>query len=295
MSLELYCRDRLVVLGTNATVYEAARAMQANHIGAIVVEDRSGIVGVLTDRDVALRVSGANLIADETLVYEVMTVGPATVSIDDSEEAALELMRDLRLRRLIITDRGRVAGIVTLDDLLLSGGASLGDVRNVVRAQLAAGAPGKPFGYVRPQRSYRRGSPERRREARRESTLHAFAHRLMERVGLSEPDDALEAFEVVAGDIVRRLMPREAHAFVSQLPALMRERLMRLPPGPDRRITPRLVIEHMARRLNLDFDRAEDLVYRTSQALTDMVSEGELADARGQLPAELKPLLQPAA
>jgi uncharacterized protein (DUF2267 family) len=295
MSLEFYCRDRLVVLGTDATAYEAARAMQANHIGAIVVEDRDGVTGIITDRDIALRVAGDNLISDETLVYEVMTVAPATISIDESEEAALELMRDMRVRRLIITDRGRVAGIVTLDDLLLSGMAPLGAVRNVVRAQLAAGAPGKPFGYVRPQRSYRRGPPERRREARRESTMHAFANRLMERLDLHDANDALDAFEVVAGDIVRRLMPREARAFTSQLPALMRERLLGLPPGPDRRITPRLVVEHMARRLNLDYGRAEDLVYRASQALTELVSEGELSDARSQLPADLKPLLQPAA
>src|SRR5262249_10075524 len=160
--------------------------------------------------------------ADEVLVYEVMSAAPVTLWVDDTEEMALGLMRSRGLRRLLILDPHGLAGVVSLDDLILSGAATVEGVRAVIRSQLAAGR----------RRGLRHGQqPERHRAARRENTLHAFARRLMELLEVNDPDRALAAFDVVAGNIVRRLMPGEAHAFTSQLPMLVRNRLLDLPAG----------------------------------------------------------------
>jgi CBS domain-containing protein/uncharacterized protein (DUF2267 family) len=295
MSLERYCRDRLVVLKPDHSAYDAARAMENNHVGALVVQDRRGVVGIVTDRDLALGIVGGGLLAHETLVYELMSIDLATVSIDDDEGDALEVMQRRRVRRVIVLDRGHLAGIVTLDDLVLSGAADLDDVQRVISAQLLEPAPLKPWGELRPTRQTRRGDGERRREAHRENTLHHFVRRLMRALDFEDEHMALDAFEVVASNIARRLMPREARAFTSQLPSLLRERLLDLPAGPDRRITRRLIIDEMADRLGVDLERAADIVHRVSRAMGELVSSGELEDARGQLPTDLKPLLQPGA
>lgn len=295
MSLERYCRDRLVVLKPDHSAYEAARAMDHNHVGALVVQEGHAVIGIVTDRDLALAVVGADLPAHETLVYEIMSLDPVTVSVDDDEGDAIEAMERRRVRRAIILDQGHLAGIVTLDDLLLSGAADLDDVQRVISAQLLEPSSGKPWGEVRPTRAHRRGDADHRREAHRENTLHHFVRRLMRALDLENEHMALDAFEVVASNIARRLMPREAHAFTSQLPALLRERLLDLPAGPDRRITRRLIIEEMADRLDVDYERAADIVHRVSRAMGELVSAGELEDARGQLPTDMKQLLQPSA
>ena len=58
MSLERYASKRMVVQTPNTTVYDAVRAMEANHIGVVVVHDGEDVKGLVTDRDLALRVIG---------------------------------------------------------------------------------------------------------------------------------------------------------------------------------------------------------------------------------------------
>src|SRR5688572_12781849 len=58
LPLARYIGRRLVVLGEKDSVRSAARAMEANNIGAVLIEDRGGLVGLITDRDLALDVVG---------------------------------------------------------------------------------------------------------------------------------------------------------------------------------------------------------------------------------------------
>src|SRR5262245_47415244 len=124
MSLDRYCRDRLVVLNPRSSAYEAGRAMANNHVGAVLVEHRQRLEGIVTDRDLAMKVVGRGLDSKDTQLSEVMTAAPETIDIEANEDDALELMSRLHLRRLVVTQNGgKVAGIVTLDDLLISGAA----------------------------------------------------------------------------------------------------------------------------------------------------------------------------
>ncbi|MEO8181672.1 MAG: CBS domain-containing protein, partial [Deltaproteobacteria bacterium] len=148
MSLEKYRLDRIVMQSQDGSVYNAVRAMESNHIGLVVVADHGRVTGVLTDRDVALRVVSFQLDPTQTALRDVMTEQPATLPIEASEQQALELMRDRHVRRIPLLENDTVVGLVTVDDLLLSQTADLELLREVVRAQLAEPAAFKAKGEL---------------------------------------------------------------------------------------------------------------------------------------------------
>ena len=73
MSLRSYQWPRLVILKPNTSVLEAARALDNNQVGAIVVQHEGRVAGIVTDRDLAVRVLGQGLDARDTTLAKVMT------------------------------------------------------------------------------------------------------------------------------------------------------------------------------------------------------------------------------
>lgn len=74
---------------------------------------------IVTDRDLAVRVVGQGLVPERTTLDEVMSTDIATLSPEDSQADAIRLMYRRKVRRIPLTDGGRLVGMVTLDDLLL--------------------------------------------------------------------------------------------------------------------------------------------------------------------------------
>jgi uncharacterized protein (DUF2267 family) len=114
---------------------------------------------------------------------------------------------------------------------------------------------------------------------------------VQEATGLDDFAQALAALEAVVGGIVRRLPPDEASDFMAQLPSELRERLLALPPGPDRGLTLETIAVEIAKRLDVDVAVASTLAHRVGTALRYLVSPGELAHVKAQLPEALRPLL----
>jgi len=102
------------------SVLEAARRMRERRVGVLVAVDGLGRpVGLVTDRDLALRVVADGGDPRTTAVGDVMTERPKTVSESTPIESALALMRSGSFRRLpVVNDDGKLVGIVTLDDVL---------------------------------------------------------------------------------------------------------------------------------------------------------------------------------
>ena len=76
-------------------------------------------IGILTDRDIALRIVCDAKDPKVTTVNDIMTSHPVTIPMSTSTEDALKRMRVLGVRRLIVADsEGRLAGIVALDDII---------------------------------------------------------------------------------------------------------------------------------------------------------------------------------
>lgn len=121
-----------------STAREAAAAMRDNDCGSIpVVEstDTRRLVGVVTDRDLAVRGLAQGRGA-KTAVEKLMTVQPVTCIADDEVETVREVMIRQRVRRVPVVDQdGRVVGIVAQADLALDDGAATDrDVGQIVEA-----------------------------------------------------------------------------------------------------------------------------------------------------------------
>jgi CBS domain-containing protein len=101
-----------------ASVQEAATQMAEFDVGAVLVGDESGLVGILTDRDVILRVVVEGLHPAETVVRDVMSESLFSCKEDDTIESVLAEMRERQIRRMPVYDeKGKSVGIVTLSDL----------------------------------------------------------------------------------------------------------------------------------------------------------------------------------
>lgn len=159
MSLERFRRSKMVVLNQRSLAYQAARAMEDNHIGAVLVSGPEGLVGVVTDRDLAVSVLGGDLDPDEATLGEVMSEGVVSCDISASIDDAARLMEENRIRRLPLTEDGRLAGFLTFDDLVLDGSVTIDILRRIATAQLEVEAPKKPAGMLYPQGTAR---PEQR-------------------------------------------------------------------------------------------------------------------------------------
>jgi CBS domain-containing protein len=107
----------------DATVAQVAAMMRARDIGAVPVCDGARLVGMVTDRDIAVRATADGRDPQVTYVRDVMSSGIAWASQDDPVERAARIMTEHRIRRLPIVDaRKNLVGIVSLGDLAVETG-----------------------------------------------------------------------------------------------------------------------------------------------------------------------------
>jgi CBS domain-containing protein len=99
-------------------VADAARIMAAHHIGAVPITDGGRLVGIFTERDVLTRIVATDRNPSSTAVGEVMSSTLVVASINESCETCLERMRQAHIRHLIVLDNERMAGIVSMRDLM---------------------------------------------------------------------------------------------------------------------------------------------------------------------------------
>ena len=107
-------------LPESTTVREAAETMRANDIGDVVVIDDDGkLSGILTDRDIVVRVVAEGRDPRATRIGDIASRELTAVSPDDPVERAVQLMREHAIRRLPAIERNKVVGIVSIGDLAL--------------------------------------------------------------------------------------------------------------------------------------------------------------------------------
>jgi CBS domain-containing protein len=103
------------------TTVEAAELMQREDVGLVPVvadENMTKLIGVLTDRDIVLKVVAAGRDPRGTAVSEVMTTDPISCLPQESIEAVMELMASRQIRRVPIVDSdGTIVGIVSQADI----------------------------------------------------------------------------------------------------------------------------------------------------------------------------------
>lgn len=106
-----------------SAIRDVARTMAEIETGAVPVTDDGKVVGLITDRDIVLRVVAEGMGLD-TPVAEVMTEGVETCGEDDNVADAVAKMGGKQIRRLVVLNgSGRLAGILSLGDVALEYGA----------------------------------------------------------------------------------------------------------------------------------------------------------------------------
>jgi len=103
----------------NQTVFEAARLMAEQNIGAVAVLREGRLAGVFSERDIVKRVVANGRIPGTTRVSEVMTANPRVVSPDESVDECLFIMREFGFRHLPICQDHQLMGLISLRDLLV--------------------------------------------------------------------------------------------------------------------------------------------------------------------------------
>ena len=99
-------------------VSEVAALMKKDDIGAVPVGDKDRLVGMITDRDLALRILPDGADPKSLKAGDVMTKGIVYCRTDQSIEDALHLMEDRKIRRLpVINDKKRLVGMLSLGDV----------------------------------------------------------------------------------------------------------------------------------------------------------------------------------
>lgn len=117
---EVMTKDLSCCLPTDTT-FDAAQLMKSEDVGPIpVVSDKETkkLVGIVTDRDLALKVVAEGLDPKTTTIEEIVTTGLITVGPDDDVEKALNLMEDHQIRRIPVVDENdRLLGIISQADI----------------------------------------------------------------------------------------------------------------------------------------------------------------------------------
>lgn len=107
----------------DATVLDAARAMNERHVGALVVTRAEKVVGIFTERDVLNRVVAQERDPAETLVRDVMTAPIAVCTPQTTRAECRAVMKNRRIRHLPVIEDERLCGIVSIGDILEVEGA----------------------------------------------------------------------------------------------------------------------------------------------------------------------------
>jgi CBS domain-containing protein len=106
-------------LDAQAGVAEAARAMLDENIGDVVVCEGGTVRGIVTDRDLAVRVIAPGRDPAETTVGDVCSSDLVTVAPGDDLDEAVGLMRQHAVRRIPVVEDGEAVGILSLGDLAI--------------------------------------------------------------------------------------------------------------------------------------------------------------------------------
>lgn len=100
-----------------STVVEAAQLMQKHNVGAIPVCDQSGVIGLVTDRDIVVRNIAHGKSPNETPVKDVMTSQVTTISPETDVDDATKIMSQNQVRRLPVVENNMLVGILSLGDM----------------------------------------------------------------------------------------------------------------------------------------------------------------------------------
>lgn len=142
MPIEKLLQRQVTKLPPSSSCAEAARSMRDRSVGAVVVEAEGRPQGIVTDRDLAVRVMAQGLDPNRVFLRDVMSGTPIYLSKKRPLSALFSTMREMRVRRVMVVDeQGLLAGLVSMDDLIVLLADQFDALAEVVRtATVSSGA-----------------------------------------------------------------------------------------------------------------------------------------------------------
>jgi CBS domain-containing protein len=128
-------RSAPVTVPPTCTLQEAGQLMGDHGVGSLLVLDGDRLVGIVTDRDITVRGTGTGL-SPTTAVHEVMTPDPVTIQGSADVFEAVATFKTATARRLPVLEEEELAGIISVDDLLVSLVVEFGAVMSPVAQEL---------------------------------------------------------------------------------------------------------------------------------------------------------------
>ncbi|MFQ5716913.1 MAG: cyclic nucleotide-binding/CBS domain-containing protein [Nitrospinales bacterium] len=113
-----YMSFPVLSIDSESTVQEAARYMQAKHVGSLLVKGQGKYVGIVTETDLAQKVIGAGLAPSTTSVRAAMTRPVLSMDRYLPVEQANEFMFKNKIRHLAVTEMDEIVGVLSLKDLV---------------------------------------------------------------------------------------------------------------------------------------------------------------------------------
>lgn len=102
----------------DTTVYNALMLMLEKGIGALLIIDDGNFIGIFTERDYARKLIVKGKSSKDTLISDVMTTNPITVTLDTSIEDCMKLMSERKFRHLPVVDDGKLEGLISVGDVV---------------------------------------------------------------------------------------------------------------------------------------------------------------------------------
>jgi len=131
------CTKPVVTASAEMTVDQAARAMRAKNVGALVVVNARRPVGMLTDRDVMVEVVAKGMDPATVRIGDVMNKTPITIREDLGILDAAKAFAKTGVRRLpVVTKSGVLVGLIAVDDLIMLLGNEMGHMAGALSAGL---------------------------------------------------------------------------------------------------------------------------------------------------------------
>ncbi len=138
MSIGKICVREVYLADAGESTYVAAQRMREHSIGTLVVLDKDKKpLGIVTDRDLAMKVIAEGKDPAEVKVAQVMTVDPRSLSEDTPIEEGLRLMRGGQCRRLpVVDDKDALQGLVSIDDILELLAEEMSQIAKIIESQV---------------------------------------------------------------------------------------------------------------------------------------------------------------
>ena len=141
MTIESILRRKgtdVTTIAPDASIKRAADWLRAKNIGALVVTSENAVLGLISEREIVHAFSRYGEAAGSMLVKEVMQFGVTTVSPDDSVHRVMKLMTHHRVRHMPVLHDGKLAGIISIGDVVKHRLEDLELETNVLRDVYAA-------------------------------------------------------------------------------------------------------------------------------------------------------------